>query len=199
MTNTNIIQILNEHGGSMERSQLIKHLRGFSIAIINMKLGKLAKEGSIKISGNTIISVPTYRADQILRRGNVNKNGSIGQTGHCQVSIPYDKTLFRVVNESDELLDEITVDEGMVNLLKAVWRHRIPTIKSCQGGNGEMTFIGFSHMKDVVYFNHLIGHISRISGNKEWIFSEESLELSFPPEHITMMIEELNSKPIDND
>ena len=62
-----------------------------------------------------------------------------------------------------------------------------------------MTFIGFSHMKDVVYFNHLIGHISRISGNKEWIFSEESLELSFPPEHITMMIEELNSKPIDND
>ena len=197
MTRTNIVDILNKHDGSMTHSQLMTRLRGFGIGNINKILENLVKEGSIKISGNTIIAIPIHRADQILRSGNENEDGSIEQTGHNQVSIPYNNTLFKVVNESGELLDEITIDEGMVDLLKAIWRHEILTTKSCEGGNGETAFICFQWHRDVDRFNSLIGHISRISGKKEWIFVEKSLEISFPPEHIAMMTKELDSKPID--
>ncbi len=196
----NIQQILNEHGGSMKRSKLIRKLHSFgaNIPLINQKLKGLEMEGSIKISGDTIILVPIYEAEKILLHGNINQDGIIEQTGHTQVSIPYDKTLFKVVN-GESVLEEITVDEGMVDLLKAIWRHGILTKYSCQGGNGEKAWIRFQWDRDVVHFNNLIGHISRVSGEKEWIFFKESLEISFPPEHIVMMIEELNSKPIDHD
>jgi len=198
MASSNILEILSEHDGSMERSQLKTHLRGFSIGRINRKLEELAKEGLIKISKNTVILVPTYEAELILRHGNVNEDGGVEPTGHKQVSIPYDKTLFRVMDKSGiTLLDKITVDEGMVDLLKALWRHGIVTKHSCQGVEGEEAWIRFEFHKDVVRFNDLVGHLSRISGGKKWTFYENSLEISFPPEHIAMMTEELNSKPID--
>jgi len=196
MASSNILQILEEHDGSMERSQLRARLRGFGIGRINRKLAELAKEGSIKISGDTIILVPTYRAEQMLRCGNVNEDGSVEPTGHKQVSIPYDKTLFRVLDESNTLWEEITVDEGMVDLLQAIWRHGIPTNHSCQGGKDEEAWIRFAWHKDVVRFNGLVGHLSGSAGRKKWNFHKESLTLSFPPEHIAIMTEELNSKPI---
>jgi hypothetical protein len=196
MPSTNILDILNEHGGSMTRSQLVSHLRGFSISRINRILENLETDGQIKISGNTVILIPTYKAHQVLQQGNINEDGSIEPTEHKQVPIPYDKMLFRVVDESNRLLEKIEVDEGVADLLGAIWKHRISTTKSCQGGNGEMAWIGFYSEDDLVRFNNLIGHISRSSGKKEWILNDK-FEIFFPPEHIAMMIEELNNKPID--
>lgn len=59
-------------------------------------------------------TVNTYKADQMLQPVILNEDCSIEQTGHNQVSIPYDKTLFQVVDGSGRLLEEIIVDEGMV-------------------------------------------------------------------------------------
>lgn len=79
----------------------------------------------------------------MLRHGIVNGDDSVDQTGHKQVPIQYDKTLFQVEDESGSLLEEITVDESMVDLLKAVWRHGIPTNHLCQGsGNGNLYQLG---------------------------------------------------------
>jgi len=35
--------------------------------------------------------IKTYKADQMLLRGNENEDGSIEQTEHMQVLVPYDK------------------------------------------------------------------------------------------------------------
>ncbi|GAB6265036.1 MAG: hypothetical protein STSR0001_04800 [Methanothrix sp.] len=196
MASSDILQILREHDGSIERSHLRKHLRIFTNGLINRKLKELTREGSIKISGNTIILIPTYRANQMLRRGNVNEDGSEEPTGHNQVSVPYDNSLFRVLDESDTLLDEITVDEGMVDLLKAIWRHGISTNHSCQGIEGEEAWIRFVRDKDVDRFNKLVGHLSRNSGEKKWTFCRSALEISFPPEDIAKITEELNKHAV---
>jgi hypothetical protein len=42
------------------------------------------------------------------------------------VSIRYDQTLFRVLDRSGRLLQKVTVDEGMTDLLVAVWKHGPP-------------------------------------------------------------------------
>lgn len=195
----NLIEILNDHGGSMELGELIAYaLRvGIDYSSLLSVLAKLKKEGHIKISGNTIILVPTYEAVQMLKPGIENEDKSITPTGHKQLSIPYDQTLFRVLGRSGKLLKKVTVDEGIADLLIAIWKHRIHTTRSCQGGDGEKAWIRFQWREDVVLFNELVGHISRISGKKEWNLNETSLEISFPPEHIAMMTEELNRKPID--
>ncbi|MDD4690589.1 MAG: hypothetical protein PHE51_12715 [Eubacteriales bacterium] len=196
MTSSDILQILREHDGSIERSHLIKHLRGFSNGHINRKLEELTREGSIKISGNTAILIPAYRANQMLRHGNVNEDCSEEPTGHIQISIPYDNTLFRVLDESDALLAEITVDEGMVDLLKAIWRHGISTNHSCQGIEGEEAWIRFVWYRDVDRFNRLVGHLSRHSGENKWTFHKSGLEISFPPKDIARITEELNNQAV---
>jgi hypothetical protein len=195
MASTNIQQILREHGGSMKRSQLITYLRGFSITLINRKLEELAMEGSIKISGNTIILVPTYEAVQMLKPGIVNEDKSIRRTGHKQVSIQYDQTLFRVLGRSGKLLKKVAVDEGMANLLVAIWKHGIPTTRSCQGGNGETAWIRFVSLVDVACFEKLVSpplSIETWKLAKEIIDGKEAIELSFPPEDIGKITEELN-------
>ncbi len=129
----------------------------------------------------------------MLRRGNINEDGSVEQTGHNQVSIPYDKALFKVVDEaSGTFLEEITVDEGMVDLLKAVWRHGIPTNRSCQGGNGEKAWTSFESFEDTGHFLDLVPH----SQSKKWELNpnkdKHNFEVSFPQEDIAKVTEELN-------
>jgi hypothetical protein len=197
MTSTNIIEILSEHGGSIKLSQLRAHLRGFNVGSINRIIKRLENEGEIILSGNTIILVPTSSAEQMLLHGNENEDGSIEPTGHNQVSIPYDKTLFRVVDESHKLLDEITVDEGMVELLKAIWRHRLPTVHSCQGTEGDTAWIRFMWHEDVSRFLDLVPQSRNAEHWKlSFIKAEKNYQVSFPPEDIARITEELNSKPI---
>ena len=197
MTGPNIPKILTEHGGSMEISQLRTRLRGSSIARINRVLSNLEREGEIKISGNTVILVPTSRAEQMLLHGNENEDGSIEPTGHNQVSIPYDKTLFRVVDESHKLLAEITVDEGMVDLLKAIWRHRIPTFHSCQGAEGDKAWVRFTWHEDVSRFIELVPQSCNAEHWKlGFIKDEKNYQISFPPEDIAKTTEELNNKAV---
>lgn len=181
----------------MTRDQLIEHFSIFGATRVNNKLEELVEKGEIRISGDTVILVPTLKAHQILRRGNVNEDNSIEQTGHNQVSIPYDNTLFRVVNESNELLDEITVDDGMVELLKAIWRHNIPTFHSCQGVESDKAWIRFMWREDVPRFLDLVPR-SRNTDTWKLGFNEagKHFEVSFPPEDIARITEELNSKPI---
>jgi hypothetical protein len=185
----NIIEILNEHGGSMTRDQLIAYVRRFGVNYSSLKsvLGNLTNEGSIKTSGETIVAINTCRADQIFKPGVVNEDGSLRRTGHRQVSIRYDQTLFRFVGRSGKLLRRVVVDEGMVDLLEAIWKHGIPTIKSCQGGNGETVWIRFMSLKDADRFRKLVSHLPQDG----WILNKQ-FELSFPPEDITKIVEELN-------
>ena len=140
--------------------------------------------------------VNTYKVDQMLLHGNVNEGGSIEQTGHKQVPIKYDKNLFEVVDESGRLLEEIIVDEGMVDLLRAIWRHEIPTNRSCQGGNGEMTWISFESFEGTGRFLdlvlHLIGEEWCLNSNK----NKKIFEVSFPQDDIAKITEELNRQPV---
>ena len=140
--------------------------------------------------------VNTYKADQMLLHGNINEDGSVEQTGHNQVSIPYDKTLFQVEDESGRLLEEIIVDEGMVNLLKAVWRHGIPTIRSCQGGNGEMAWISFESFEGTGRFLDLVLHLIREKWNLNSNKNKKIFDVSFPREDIAKITEELNKQPV---
>ena len=199
MASINIQQFLYEHDGSMKRSTLIRELHsvGASIPTISQKLKDLEIDGSIKTSGDIIILVPICKAEQMILHGNQNEDGSMEPIGHNQVSIPYDKTLFRVVDESDKLLDEITVDDGMIELLRAIWRHKIPTFHSCQGTEGDKAWIRFMWRKDVPRFLDLV---PQSSNNAHWglgfIEDEKNYQISFPPEDIARITEELNSKPI---
>jgi hypothetical protein len=197
MASTNILVVLSEKDGSMTRDKLIEHFSIFGATRVNNKLEELVEKGEIRISGDTVILVPTFKAHQTLQRGNVNEDNSIEQTGHNQVSIPYDNTLFRVVNESNELLDEITVDEGMVDLLNAIWIHRIPTFHSCQGEEDDMAWIRFLWRVDVFRFLELVPKSRNAdTWKKGFIEAEKHFEISFPPEDIARITEELNSKPI---
>ena len=199
MASINIQQFLYEHDGSMKRSTLIRKLHsvGASIPTISQKLKDLEIDGSIKTSGDIIILVPICKAEQMILHGNQNEDGSMEPIGHNQVSIPYDKTLFRVVDESDKLLDEITVDGGMVELLKAIWRHNIPTFHSCQGVEGDKAWIRFMWREDVPRFLDLVPRSGNIDTWK-LVFNEaeKHFEVSFPPEDIARITEELNSKTI---
>jgi len=135
--------------------------------------------------------INTYKADQMHLHGIVNEDGSIEQTGHKQVQIQYDKTLFQVEDKSSGLLEEISVDEGMVDLLRAVWRHGIPTTYSCQGREGETAWIRFESLEDAARFYDLVSHLL----GEKWILNKK-YELSFPQENITRIAEELNTKAI---
>jgi hypothetical protein len=135
--------------------------------------------------------VPLYQANQLQPGGIIDKNGNVEPTGHKQVSIRYDQTLFEVKGKDGELLEEISVDEGMVDLLKAVWKHGIPTAYSCQGRDGETAWIRFTTFEDAGYFLDLVLHISGM----KWDLNGER-ELSFPQENIAKIIEELNKQSI---
>jgi len=134
--------------------------------------------------------VHTYKADQMVQPGIVNEHGSIEETGHKQVPIQYDKNLFQVEDESGKLLEEITVDEGIVDLLKAVWRHEIPTTYSCQGRKGETAWIRFESFEDAGHFLDLISHLP-----VEKLNLNGKCEVSFPQEDIAKIAPELNKKP----
>jgi hypothetical protein len=136
--------------------------------------------------------IKTYKADQMLLRGNENEDGSIEQTEHMQVLVPYDKKLFRVMDDSGKLLDEITVDEGMVDLLKAIWRHGIPTNRSCQGENGETAWISFESYECMGHFLDLVLHISGEKWRMDCKKSTNYFGISFPQEDIKKITEELN-------
>jgi hypothetical protein len=139
--------------------------------------------------------INTYRSDQMLQHGNVNEDRSIEQTGHRYVPIRYNQTLFRVADQSGRLLEEITVDEGMADLLRAVWRHGIPTTGSCQGVNNEWAWIWFESFEDSALFYDLV---SSLLGNDEWRIQKEDkrYEFSFPQEKIVRITEELNNKTV---
>jgi len=79
--------------------------------------------------------VNTHYADQMCQTGITQKDDSIKPTGHIQVEVRLDQRLFRVRDRSGKNQTKITVDEGMADLLMAIWKHRIPTTKSCQGGH----------------------------------------------------------------
>lgn len=136
--------------------------------------------------------IKTYKADQMLLRGNVNEDCSIEQTEHMQVSVPYDKKLFRVMDDSGKLLDKIIVDEGMVDLLKAIWRHGIPTNRSCQGANGETAWISFESYEGMGHFLDLVLHISGEKWSMDCKKSTNYFGISFPQEDIEKITEELN-------
>lgn len=139
--------------------------------------------------------VNTYKADQMNRHGIVNEDGSIDQTGHKQVPIKYDKTLFQVEDESGRLIEEITVDEGIVDLLKAVWRHGIPTNHSCQGRKGETAWIRFESFEDAGRFLDLVFPLSGGKWNLNRINkNNKNCEVSFPQENIAKIAEELNKQ-----
>jgi hypothetical protein len=135
--------------------------------------------------------VNTYKADQKHLHGIVNEDGSIEETGHKHVPIRYDKNLFLVVNESDKLLEEIEVDESMVDLLKAVWRHGIPTTYSCQGRKDETAWIRFESFEDAAHFCDLASDLP----NEKWTLNKKR-EFSFPQEDIAKVTEELDKKAV---
>jgi hypothetical protein len=138
--------------------------------------------------------INTYKASQMLKPGIINEDGSVEQTGHKQVPIQYDKKLFQVEDESGKLLEEIIVDEGLVDLLKAVWRHGIPTNRSCQGKNGETAWISFESFESMGRFLDLTLHLSgekwELNSNKDKMY----FGVSFPQEDIAKITEELNKK-----
>lgn len=139
----------------------------------------------------TSFEIHTYNADQMLRSGIINADESVDLTGHKHVSIPYDKTLFQVADESGKVLEEITVDEGIVDLLKAVWRHGIPTTHSCQGREGETAWVRFESFEGAGRFLDLISHLPdmNLSLNRS---INNSCEISFSREAIKKITEELN-------
>ena len=141
-------------------------------------------------------TVNTYKANQMLLHGNINEDGIVEQTGHNQVSISYDKTLFKVVDESGRLLEEIIVDEGMVDLIKAVWRHGIPTNRSCQGGNSEIAWISFESFEGVGRFLDLVLHLSGEKWKLNFEKNKRNFEVSFPHEDIAKITEELNKQAV---
>ena len=198
----NIIEILNEHGGSMEWSELIDYVcrLGIDYSSLMSVLFKLKNGGHIKISGETIIAINTYRADQMCRPGVVNEDLSIKQTRHKQVSIQYDQTLFRVEGRSGKLLKRVVVDEGMADLLTAIWTLGIPTTRSCQGVNGEMAWIRFEFSTDLNRFLNLVSpplSINEWKLGREKIGNMEAIDLWFPPEDIEKIVEELKKKVDD--
>jgi len=134
--------------------------------------------------------VPLYQADLLHPGGIVDKDGNVEPTGHKQVSIRYDQTLFEVKDKAGELLEEISVDEGMVDLLKAVWRHGIPTAYSCQGRYDETAWIRFVSFEDACYFLDLVSH-----PDMKWDLNKIR-ELSFLQEDIVKITEKLNSQAI---
>lgn len=150
----------------------------------------MAKDVKRRIVMRSFI-VNTYKADQMLRHGIVNEDGSVDQTGHKQVPIKYDKNLFQVEDESGRLLEEIIVDEGMVDLLKAVWRHGIPTNHSCQGREGEPAWIRFESFEYAGHFHDLVPHTQ----GEKWRLSQKC-EVSFPQESIAKITEELNKQAV---
>jgi hypothetical protein len=199
MAMPNIIEILNEHGGSMELSELIDYVcrLGIDYSSLMSVLFRLKNGGHIKISGETIIAINTHRADQMCKPGVVNEDLSIKRTGHKQVSIQYDQTLFRVEGRSGKLLKRVVVDEGMADLLTAIWKLGIPTTRSCQGANGEMAWIRFEFPKDLNRFLKLVSPPLSINdwklGRKK-IGKMEAIDLSFPPEDIEKIVEELKKR-----
>jgi len=135
--------------------------------------------------------INTYKADQMLLHGNENEDHSIEQTGHKQVPISYDKRLFRVADESGKLLEEILVDEGMADLLKAIWIHGIPTNRSCQGVNGETAWISFESYEGMGHFLDLVSSLSGEMWSMDCKKSISYFGISFPQEDIKKIIEEL--------
>ena len=135
--------------------------------------------------------VPIYPVDLLQPGGNIDKDGNVEPTGHKQVSIRYDQTLFKVTDKAGGLLEEILVDEGMVDLLKAVWRHGIPTAHSCQGEKDEEAWIRFVTFEDAGYFRDLFSHFP----DMKWDLKGNH-ELSFPQEDIPKITEELNRQAI---
>lgn len=135
--------------------------------------------------------INTYKADQMLRSGIINADDSVDRTGHKQVPITYNKALFQVADESGKVLEEIAVDEGMVDLLGAVWRHGIPTTHSCQGRKGETAWIRFESFEDAGRFLDLVSNLleMNLSINRS---INNSCEVSFPREDISKITEELN-------
>lgn len=136
--------------------------------------------------------INTYQVDQLQPGGNISKDGSIGETGHKQVSISYDKKLFRVVDKSGRLIDEIILDEGIADLIKAIWRHGIPTNRSCQGGNGETAWVSFESYEGMGHFLDLVLHISGEKWSMDCKKSTNYFGISFPQDDIAKITEELN-------
>lgn len=137
--------------------------------------------------------VPSYQADKLEPGGIVNKDGNIEPTGHRQVRIRYDQTLFEVRDNAGGLLEEISVDERMVDLLKALWRHGIPTAYSCQGRDCEMAWIRFVSFEDAGYFLDMVLPFPGMS--MKWDLNDRC-ELSFPQEIAAKITEKLNKKQI---
>ena len=76
------------------------------------------------------------------------------------------------------------MDEGTVDLLRAVWRHGIPTNRSCQGGNGEKAWISFESFEGTGRFLDLVLPISSVKLELNSNKNKNNFEVSFSQENM---------------